>query len=249
MGVPSWSSTTHLMFVPPRSSPRCEVTAAHPTVGGTLARWATRGRHLHEARTVDGGVPRPHARAGCGLGRGERIRDAGDRLLARRRGRAAPLRGRLAHRHRATRQRGRTGHSRDAQRARARHLVARLLPEPPASRPGPPRRGQRAPRPRRRSRHAARRRGRRDVHRRRPGALAEREPSLLRRAVAAHGRSGDGQGREDRDRELPDAVLGRRMAVRHEPGAHAARSGASCSTSSPTPASASTSTRRTWSGR
>ena len=30
------------------------------------------------------------------------------------------------------------------------------------------------------------------------------------------------QGRQDRDRELPDAVLGRRVAVRHEPRAHAA---------------------------
>ena len=30
------------------------------------------------------------------------------------------------------------------------------------------------------------------------------------------------QGRQDRDRELPDAVLGRRVAVRHQPRAHAA---------------------------
>ena len=119
--VSSWSSTTHLMFVPPRSSPRCEVTAAHPTVGALGSRSGRpHGGRRHEARTVDGGVSRSHARGGRGLGGRERVRDARDRLLAGRRRREAALRGRLAHRHREPRRRRRGRHPRAARRARAR---------------------------------------------------------------------------------------------------------------------------------
>ena len=56
--------------------------------------------------------------------------------------------------------------------------------------------------------------------------------------------------RQDRDRELPDDLQLRRVAGRRQPGVLAGRSGARCSTVIPTATrSASTSTRRTSSGR
>jgi sugar phosphate isomerase/epimerase len=81
------------------------------------------------------------ARAGGELGCVGRLRDARDRLLAGGRRRATALRGHHAHRRRLVRpRRG----ARAPRRARARDLRARLLPEQPPSRRGPPRRGQRA---------------------------------------------------------------------------------------------------------
>ena len=157
------------------------------------------------------------------LGRRERVRDAGDRLLARRRRRAAPLRGRLAHRRRAPRRRRRAGHSRAAH-ARAGSRSRRSPTTRTTCIPTRPT----APRSTRIS--TASSTPPRCSASRSSGTFVGADPA---RSLTENLRSfaevwppmvdrARGQGRQDRDRELPDAVLGRRMAVRHEPGAHAA---------------------------
>ncbi len=99
------------------------------------------------------------------------------RVLAGGRRREAPLRRRLAHRRRrARRRRG----ARDARAARRRDLVARLLPQQPASRRRRTARGgERAPAQGDRRGAGARRRHRRHVRRQRQGPAAAGEPRAL----------------------------------------------------------------------
>ena len=72
-------------------------------------------------------------------------------------------------------------------------------------------------------------------------SFAEIWPPIVERAR--------GKGRQDRDRELPDAVLGTTMAVRHEPREDAAHLARDVQRHPARRASGSTSTPRTWSGR
>ena len=148
------------------------------------------------------------------MGGGGGIRDARGRLLAGRRRRAAPLRGR--HPHRRRRLRRRPG-ARRARPARPRDLRARLLPEQPASGRRPSRRGQRPSPQGDRCGGCAGRSDRRHLRRQRQGSPARREPRALPRDLARPRLACDLAGRPGRDRELPDDLQPGRVAGREQP--------------------------------
>ena len=140
---------------------------------------------LNEARPADGGVPDADPRRDRRLGGGQRLRDARGRVLAGRRGRRAPLCGRLPHRRRHARRREGGRDRRRARAPRPAHLGARLLPEPAVARRRGARRRARAPAQGDRRRAQARGRHRRHVRRARPREEPARQPRRLPRGVAA----------------------------------------------------------------
>src|SRR5207247_4102191 len=165
------------------------------------------------ARTLDRRVPRPDSRAGRRVVGRERLRDARGRLLAIRGRGAEAVRGRLTRR----RRRARYGRGpRNADDPWSRDLVARLLPE--QSPPGPRRAegGERPPPARNRRGARARRRDRRHVRRARPDEDPPRELRGVPHRLAGARRLRLRAWRPDRDRELPDALLLRRVARWHE---------------------------------
>ena len=174
-------------------------------------------QEVDEARPAHGGLPDPDPRRDRRLGGGQRLRDARGRVLARRRGRRAPLRGRLPHRRRDARRREGGRDRRRPRAPRPGHLRARLLPEPALARRRGARRRARAPAAGDRGRGDARRRHRRHVRRPRPRAQPARQPRRLPRGVAAARRPRRAARRADRDRELPDDLLLRRVAGRRQP--------------------------------
>ena len=89
---------------------------------------------VNEARPAHGGLPDADARRDRRLGGGQRLRDARGRVLAGRRGRRAPLRGRLPHRRRHARRREGGRDRRRPRAPRPEHLGARLLPQPAVAR-------------------------------------------------------------------------------------------------------------------
>ena len=195
----------------------------------------------------DRGVPRALARAGRRVGRRGGLRGARGRVLAGGRRRAAPLRRRDA-------TSTSTRSTRDDVRARPRPPRARRSPRSPTTRTTST---PTTPTARRSNGHlrkvidAAQRLGvehRRHLRRQRQGPAAAREPRALPRDLAAARRLRGRARRQDRDRELPDDLLLRRVARRQQPRLVARRSGTSCSTRSRPPTSGSTSTRRTSSG-
>ena len=128
---------------------------------------------------------------------------------------------------------------------RPRDLVARLLPQQPASRGFRETRREHAFEEGHRRRCEARRRHRRNVRRSRPDEERPRQLPRVSKGLAAARRLRRAAWRQDRDRELPDDLQLGRVAGRHEPRLDAGDCGTRCSRSSTATASASTSTRPT----
>ena len=132
--------------------------------------------------------------------------------------------------------------------ARARDLLARLLPEqPPSGREGAARR-EHAPAQGDRRRRQARRPDRRHLRRARPD---EERPGQLPRVpqgLARSRRPRRVEGRQDRDRELPDDLLATTSGRAARTSPPRLPPGTRCSRSSTARASGSTSTRHTSSG-
>ena len=130
----------------------------------------------------------------------------------------------------------------------ARDLLARLLPEQPPPRSGRARGRERAPAQGDRRSGGDRRRRRRHLRRPRQDPQRARQPRRVPQGLAAARRVRGGTRRQDRDRELPDDLLPRRVAGRRRTWLRRPRSGTSCSRSSRARRSGSTSTPRTSSG-
>src|SRR5881396_3416376 len=172
---------------------------------------APSGRRPGEARTADRRVSGSHPRRDRDLGARQRLRGARDRLLAVERERASPLRGRRPRRcPRFQRERGAEAPG----SLRPGDLIARVLPEQPRPRRGHQAGRQRSPSSRSRGGPAARGGDGRHLRRSRSAALGRREPRRLQACMAASRAACARAWCPDRDRELPDDLLGRRVARR-----------------------------------
>ncbi len=180
------------------------------------------------------------------LDRRERLREHRDRLLAARLRPDPPLRRHVPHRRREPVGRARRTELRERDRGQGpAHLGPRLLPQPAAPRPGPPRGGHRPPQARHHRRREDGRAARQHVHGRRRRARhqdANWEEALRVWPDIVVVRPGPRP--QAHHRELPDAVQLRRVAGRPQPRRRRRGSGAG-SWSSGAARSGSTSTRRT----
>ena len=93
-----------------------------------------------------------------------------------------------------------------------------VLPQSPGRGPDRGGRVRDAPPRRHRRRGGPGRRGGQHVRRPRPGALGRSELAAISRSLAPADRPRRGQGNQGRHRKLPDALHGRRVARRQEPG-------------------------------